>query len=156
MSSYISRLLRTPAASKRLISQLTERGGKNRFSLLLQRLGLGKWANGVSGVGPRAISTTPVCKAEMADDIELATGIAKREMLLREQGCSDPWSMVKGIRRGAGRENDPTPIPSAFDGRLVGCVCLGDRFVKWMWLEKGNPKRCECGHYFVLKKVPPV
>lgn len=88
--------------------------------------------------------------------MELATGIFKRELMLRRAGCLDPWAMKKPMKRGAGRENDPTEVPSAFDGRLVGCLCLGDRGAKWMWLEKGAPKRCECGHYFVLKNVPAV
>ncbi|XP_022230583.2 cytochrome c oxidase subunit 5B, mitochondrial [Drosophila obscura] len=151
MSSYLARLLKAQAASKRLISQLTKREGK--LSTLLRRMGLQKWADTES---TREISTTPVRMAEMADDMELATGIAKREMLLKEQGCGDPWGLGKILKRGSGRLNDPTQIPSAFDGRLVGCLCLDDRFAKWMWLEKGPPKRCECGHYFVLKQVPPV
>ncbi|EDW76189.1 uncharacterized protein Dwil_GK15324 [Drosophila willistoni] len=151
MSSYISRLRAAQSASKRLISQLTQREGK--VSAFLRRLGLG---GKVVAPIPRAISTTPVRKAEMADPLEHATGIEKRELLLKAAGCADPWAMRKPLRRGSGRENDPTVIPSAFDGRLVGCICLGDRFAKWMWLEKGAPKRCECGHFFVLKNVPPV
>ncbi|SPP82345.1 cytochrome c oxidase subunit 5B, mitochondrial [Drosophila guanche] len=153
MSAYFARLFKAQAASKhRLISQLSQHKGK--FSSLLRRMGLQKWAETASM--KRQISTTPVRMAEMADDLELATGIAKREMLLKEQGCGDPWGLGKILKRGSGRLNDPTEIPSAFDGRLVGCLCLDDRFAKWMWLEKGAPKRCECGHYFVLKKVPPV
>ncbi|EDW37154.1 GL25677 [Drosophila persimilis] len=151
MSSYLARLLKAQTASKRLVSQLVQRKGK--LSSLLQRVGLKKWTDTAAA---RAISTTPVLKAEMADDMELATGIAKREMQLKEQGCGDPWGLGKILKRGSGRLNDPTEIPSAFDGRLVGCLCLDDRFAKWMWLEEGPPKRCECGHYFVLKKVPPV
>lgn len=88
--------------------------------------------------------------------MELATGIFKRELLLRQSGNYDPWLFAKPIKRGAGRENEPTEIPSAFDGRIVGCLCLGDRSPKWMWLEKGDPKRCECGHYYKLVKIESV
>ncbi|EDW63325.1 cytochrome c oxidase subunit 5B, mitochondrial [Drosophila virilis] len=158
MSSFISRLLKSPFASKRLVSQLTQRG-EGKLGAVLRQLGL-KRVLGVFGVkegaGTRAISTTPVLKKELTDDMELATGIFKRELMLRQAGCNDPWAMKRPMKRGAGRENDPTVIPSAFDGRLVGCLCLGDRAPKWMWLEKGNPKRCECGHYYVLKNVPAI
>jgi len=71
--------------------------------------------------------------ALIADD-QLVTGIQKREMLLAKQGCEDPWGFSKVIRRGSGRENDPTVVPSAFDARLVGCLCLDDIF-KGVYLE---------------------
>ncbi|XP_023160750.1 cytochrome c oxidase subunit 5B, mitochondrial [Drosophila hydei] len=164
MSSFISRLLKSPFASKRLVSQLT-RPGEGKLGTMLRvlgwqrmlgALGIKEFGGGSVGVVNRGISTTPVCNKQLTDDMELATGIFKRELMLRRAGCLDPWAMKKPMKRGAGRENDPTEVPSAFDGRLVGCLCLGDRGAKWMWLEKGAPKRCECGHYFVLKNVPAV
>ncbi|EDV99428.1 cytochrome c oxidase subunit 5B, mitochondrial [Drosophila grimshawi] len=157
MSSFISRLLKSPIATKRLVSQLTQ-SGEGKFSEMLRQFSL-KRILGVferkGGVGERTKSTTSV-SSELTDDMELATGIFKRELMLRQGGCTDPWAMKRPLKRGAGLEKDPTVIPSAFDGRLVGCLCLGDRVPKWMWLEKGEPKRCECGHYFVLKNVPAV
>ncbi|TDG45048.1 hypothetical protein AWZ03_008549 [Drosophila navojoa] len=160
MSSFISRLLKSPLASKRLVSQLTHRGERKLGSLLrelgMQRVLGALGIKGFVGVANRGIATTPVSNKQLTDDLELATGIFKRELMLRKAGCTDPWSMKKPMKRGAGRENDPTEVPSAFDGRIVGCICLGDRSAKWMWLEKGAPKRCECGHYFVLKNVPAV
>ncbi|XP_017033874.1 cytochrome c oxidase subunit 5B, mitochondrial [Drosophila kikkawai] len=152
MSSYISRLLKAQAASKRLISNLTQREGK--LKSLWRQLGL---KGGSTSTKPRAISTSQVHKSVLIEDEELATGIQKREMDLVKQGCDDPWGFRRIIKRGTGRENDPTVIPSAFDARLVGCLCLDDRQPKWMWIEKDEgPKRCECGHFFVLKNVPPV
>lgn len=154
MSSYISRLLKAQSASKRLISNLTQRDGK--LSSLLRRLGL-QWQGAAAAPQQRPISTTQVQKSALIADDQLVTGIQKREMLLAKQGCEDPWGFSKVIRRGSGRENDPTVVPSAFDARLVGCLCLDDRLPKWMWIEKDEgPKRCECGHYFILKNVPPV
>ncbi|XP_017069830.2 uncharacterized protein LOC108107000 isoform X1 [Drosophila eugracilis] len=60
MSSYISRLLKTPAASKRLISNLTQRDGK--LNSLLRRLGLQGKGGNAAAPGPRPISTTQVQK----------------------------------------------------------------------------------------------
>ncbi|EDV59092.1 cytochrome c oxidase subunit 5B, mitochondrial [Drosophila erecta] len=155
MSSYISRLLKAQSASKRLISNLTRRDGK--LSSLLRGLGLKRPGGAAAAPGQRPISTTQVQKSALIEDEQLVTGIQKREMLLAKQGCEDPWGFTKMIRRGSGRENDPTVVPSAFDARLVGCLCLDDRMPKWMWIEKDEgPKRCECGHFFVLKNVPPV
>ncbi|XP_043643887.1 cytochrome c oxidase subunit 5B, mitochondrial [Drosophila teissieri] len=155
MSSYISRLLKAQSASKRLISNLTQRDGK--LSSLLRRLGLQRQGGAAAAPGQRPISTTQVQKSALIEDEQLVTGIQKREMLLAKQGCEDPWGFTKVIRRGSGRENDPTVVPSAFDARIVGCLCLDDRLPKWMWIEKDEgPKRCECGHFFVLKNVPPV
>ncbi|KAH8260085.1 hypothetical protein KR026_002853 [Drosophila bipectinata] len=155
MSSYISRWLKAPSASKRLISHLTQREGK--LSSLLRRLGLQPQSGGNAAAGSRPISTTQVQKSVLIDDDELVTGIQKREIQLAKQGCTDPWGIGRVVRRGSGRENDPTVVPSAFDHRLVGCICLDDRFAKWMWIEKDEgPKRCECGHYFVLKNVPGI
>ncbi|XP_039496199.1 cytochrome c oxidase subunit 5B, mitochondrial [Drosophila santomea] len=155
MSSYISRLLKAQSASKRLISNLTQRDGK--LSFLLRRLGLQRLGEPAAAPGQRPISTTQVQNSALIEDEQLVTGIQKREMLLAKQGCEDPWGFSKVIRRGSGRENDPTVVPSAFDARIVGCLCLDDRLPKWMWIEKDEgPKRCECGHFFVLKNVPPV
>ncbi|XP_017854253.2 cytochrome c oxidase subunit 5B, mitochondrial [Drosophila busckii] len=155
MSSFISRLAKSTAASKRLVSQLTQRS-EGKMGALLRQLGLDRILGGLGNKAGRAISTTPVLKAGMIDDIELATGIFKREKLLREAGCNDPWAMSKAMRRGSGRKNDPTMIPSALGGRMVGCLCGIERGPKWMWLESGDPVRCECGHYFQIKYVPPV
>ncbi|KAH8306748.1 hypothetical protein KR044_012099 [Drosophila immigrans] len=157
MPSFISRLLKSSFPTKRLVSQLTQRG-EDKLGALLRQLGLQKVLGvfGVKSVGHRGISTTLVAKKQLTDDMELATGIFKRELQLREAGCNDPWAMARPLKRGPGREKDPTVIPSVFDGRMVGCLCLGDRAPKWMWLEKGAPKRCECGHYYVLKKAEPI
>lgn len=161
MSSYILRFLKSSIPSKRLVSQLTQRG-EGKLGALLRQLGLQKMLGvfelgSKEGTGKRGLSTTaPMAQKPLTDDMELATGIFKRELQLRQAGCDDPWAMARPMKRGAGRENDPTVITSAFDGRLVGCLCLGDRSPKWMWLEKGSPKRCECGHYYVLKKADPI
>uniref|UniRef100_A0A034WTU6 Cytochrome c oxidase subunit 5B, mitochondrial n=1 Tax=Bactrocera dorsalis TaxID=27457 RepID=A0A034WTU6_BACDO len=104
----------------------------------------------------RCISSTKICLAEMNDPMDHATGIEKRELEQWKAGNKDPWLLDTVLKRGPGTKEQPTMIPSAFDGRIVGCSCKGNRFVNWMWLEKGAPKRCECGFYFQLKEVKPV
>ncbi|CAD6997534.1 unnamed protein product [Ceratitis capitata] len=92
----------------------------------------------------------------MNDPMDHATGIEKRELEQFKSGNKDPWLLDTVLKRGPGTKEQPNMIPSAFDGRIVGCSCKGNRFVNWMWLEKGAPKRCECGYYFQLKEVKPI
>ncbi|CAI6353975.1 unnamed protein product [Macrosiphum euphorbiae] len=85
------------------------------------------------------------------DPLDLATGIEKKEMLLRLAGNDDPYNL-KAIKRGVGTCDKPTLVPSAFEARIIGCVCEEDAsHVKWMWLYSGEPKRCYCGHWYKLE-----
>lgn len=54
--------------------------------------------------------------------MEHATGIEKRELLLKAAGNDNPFDM-KVFKRGAGTKENPNLIPSAFDARIVGCIC---------------------------------
>lgn len=58
----------------------------------------------------------------MNDPIEHATGLEKRELLAKAAGNDDPFDMHV-IKRAEGTKDKPTLIPSAFDARIVGCVC---------------------------------
>ena len=58
----------------------------------------------------------------MSDPLEHATGIEKRELLAKAAGNDNPFDM-KVFKRGAGTKEVPNLIPSAFDARLVGCIC---------------------------------
>lgn len=58
----------------------------------------------------------------MNDSVEHATGIEKRELLAKQAGNENPFDM-KVFKRGAGTKDVPNLIPSAFDARLVGCIC---------------------------------
>lgn len=117
----------------------------------------------------------------MNDPIEHATGLEKRELLAKAAGNEDPFDMHI-MKRAQGAKDSPTLIPSAFDARIVGCVCkyhnasspgvlywllidfsVADEtghedqtFVQWMWLHQGQPKRCECGYWFKLVEKAPV
>ncbi|CAO1395862.1 unnamed protein product [Diamesa hyperborea] len=102
-----------------------------------------------------AFSSARYCKM-MNDPMDHATGIEKRELLARAAGNDDPFDM-KVFKRGAGTKESPNMIPSAFDARLVGCICEEEQtYVQWMWLYQGSPKRCECGHWFKLVEKAPV
>lgn len=58
----------------------------------------------------------------MNDPMEHATGIEKRELLAKAAGNENPFDM-KVFKRGPGTKESPNLIPSAFDARLVGCIC---------------------------------
>lgn len=109
-------------------------------------------------IGRRYISSTNAPwagKVVFGDPIEQATGVQKRELLGKIAG-NDPFDL-RVIKRGAGTRGQPNEIPSANDARLVGCICEeGCASINWMWLHKGEPKRCECGHWFSLVHKAPV
>ncbi|CAH1365879.1 hypothetical protein MTP99_002163 [Tenebrio molitor] len=95
-------------------------------------------------------------KVTMGDPVEHATGLEKRELLAQVAGNDNPFDL-KVIKRGPGTKTQPNEIPSAFEARLVGCVCEEESTsVNWMWLYKGQPRRCECGHWFNLVHKAPV
>lgn len=80
----------------------------------------------------------------------------KRQLLNRVTGSDNPFD-VKVLKKGPGTKQDPTEIPSAFDARLVGCICDEDSTnINWVWLHKGEPKRCECGHWYTLVHRSPA
>lgn len=67
----------------------------------------------------------------MSDPIEHATGIEKRELLAKQAGNDNPFDM-KVFKRGAGTKDKPNQIPSAFEARIVGCICKYF-FICLMW-----------------------
>ncbi|XP_044742282.1 cytochrome c oxidase subunit 5B, mitochondrial-like [Chrysoperla carnea] len=103
-----------------------------------------------------ALTASRFADKPLADPVEHATGIEKREILAKISGNDDPFDM-KVIKRVDGGKSNPTLIPSAFDARIVGCVCEEDATsVTWMWLHKGQPKRCECGYWYKLVEKTPI
>ncbi|KAK4886811.1 hypothetical protein RN001_003082 [Aquatica leii] len=92
----------------------------------------------------------------MGDPLDHATGIEKRELLLQVSGNPNPFDM-KMLRRGPGTKENPTEIPSAFDCRIMGCICHHDATtIQYQWIYKGTPTRCECGYWFKLVHKTPV
>lgn len=73
----------------------------------------------------------------LGDPIEHATGIEKRELLAKLAGNDDPFSMNVLKRADNTTKEKPNLVPSAFDARLVGCICEEDQtFINWMWLHQ--------------------
>jgi len=89
-------------------------------------------------------------KVTMPDTLGHAVGIERYELLAKLAGNEDPFEMnVK--KRAKGTVDEPTLIPSLYEKRLVGCICEEDAVsINWMFLHKGEPKRCECGYWFKL------
>ncbi|ENN75948.1 cytochrome c oxidase subunit 5B, mitochondrial [Dendroctonus ponderosae] len=115
------------------------------------------WMNIAKRFAFRSTGRNFSSKVTLGDPIEHATGLEKRELLAKLAGNDDPFDANKVFKRGAGTKAQPNEIPSAFDARLVGCVCEeGSTSINWMWLHKGEPKRCECGNWFTLVHKAPV
>ncbi|XP_063218349.1 cytochrome c oxidase subunit 5B, mitochondrial-like [Bacillus rossius redtenbacheri] len=103
-----------------------------------------------------SISSVQCAKKLMGDPMELATGLEKRELLAELAGNDDPFNM-KLMKRGPGTKENPNLIPSAFDARIIGCICEPEaQHIKWMWLHKGEPKRCSCGSWYKLQETTPI
>ncbi|XP_012288494.1 cytochrome c oxidase subunit 5B, mitochondrial-like [Orussus abietinus] len=95
-------------------------------------------------------TTRPAKTSTLPDPLELATGLEKYELLQKMAGNDDPFDM-NVIKRGPSTKDCPTLVPSAFDSRLVGCICEEEATsINWMWLHQGSPRRCECGFWFKL------
>merc|ERR1712198_301978 len=92
----------------------------------------------------------------MPDGFGHSVGAERYELLAKMAGVEDPFE--KNVRpRTAGTRDDPNIEPSMFDKRIVGCVCEEDSIsVNWMYLHRGECKRCECGYYFKLVDLKPL
>lgn len=89
----------------------------------------------------------------MNDPFDHATGLEKKEMEAWRKGNPDPF-MMRVMKRGVGTKDTPTTVPSVHESRIVGCICHEEAFyVNYMWLYKGEPKRCECGYWFKLTEM---
>lgn len=109
--------------------------------------------------GPQIFRTlAPRCyvtKITMGDPVEHATGIEKRELLAKMAGNCDPFGLEL-CKVGTGTQDDPIQIKSAFDSRIVGCICNEEAvYPNWMWLHENECKRCECGRWFTLVPTEP-
>lgn len=104
----------------------------------------------------RSISYSTRYLKECADSLDHATGMEKRELLAKAAGDDDPFNL-KVTKRGPGTKDCPNLVPSAFNSRMVGCICEEDQsHINWMWLHEGTPRRCECGYWFKLVEKAPL
>lgn len=97
----------------------------------------------------------PSEKVNFPDVTEQATGEAKLFLLAFENGIIDPYCNLPVERRGAGTKDNPVKVQSFSEDRLVGCVCEETQnYLKYTHLYKGEPKRCQCGHWMELVDAP--
>nr|ABR23413.1 cytochrome c oxidase polyprotein Vb [Ornithodoros parkeri] len=90
------------------------------------------------------------------DAREYACGKEKLELDAIAAGNEDPFDM-RVFKRGPGTKDNPNLIPSYLEKRMIGCICEEDATViNWMWLHRGDPRRCECGHWFKLVDAKPL
>jgi len=89
-------------------------------------------------------------KVDMPDTLGHSVGPERWELLARLAGNEDPFEMnIK--KRAKGTFEEPTLIPSMYEKRLVGCICEEDAIsINWMFIFKGEPKRCHCGNWYKL------
>merc|ERR1711862_943855 len=89
------------------------------------------------------------------DPIDHATGLEKYELLAEQAGNDDPF-FCKAQAMAKGTKDEPNVIQALDVYRMVGCVCHpDDTNIKWMWLYKDQPKRCQCGYWFKLESHEP-
>uniref|UniRef100_C9W1M6 Cytochrome c oxidase polypeptide Vb n=2 Tax=Ixodidae TaxID=6939 RepID=C9W1M6_RHISA len=95
-------------------------------------------------------------KPRLYPGMEYATGREKQELLAHAAGNDDPFDM-KVFKRGPGTKDNPNLIPSHLEKRMIGCICEEDQtHINWMWLHRGDPKRCECGYWFKIVDAKPL
>jgi len=82
---------------------------------------------------------------------DLALNKRRYEYAMKYKGYDDPWDMMPVKRIPNSSPENANLLPSAHDKRLIGCICNEDVFhIKWMFVHKGEPKRCYCGHWFKI------
>jgi len=92
--------------------------------------------------------------ASMPDQMGHTVGPERWELLSRtSKSNADPYEMNISEMRDSSI-TDPILIPSTEENRIIGCICEEDALaVNWMYLYKGETKRCECGHWFRIMPV---
>ncbi|CAL1540339.1 unnamed protein product [Lymnaea stagnalis] len=91
---------------------------------------------------------------ELPDNLGHAVGLERHELLAHQAGDDDPFEM-KVLKATKGTFDKPTVIKSVNQRRMIGCICEEDALtINWMYVHKGEPKRCECGYWFKLVDAP--
>ncbi|XP_059163088.1 cytochrome c oxidase subunit 5B, mitochondrial-like [Physella acuta] len=96
----------------------------------------------------------PSDDVKLPDSLGHSVGPERYELLAHESGEEDPFEM-KVVKRAKGTFDEPTIVKSINNKRMVGCICEEDALtINWMYVHKGEPKRCECGYWFKLVDLP--
>jgi len=109
---------------------------------------------GFSGLNTRVVSLMPRRQLKQwripsNTDVEFETAATKRKFVEKE----DPWGMKALPRNKTSSIERPNVVYGVAARRLLGCVCHEDATdVAWMWIQRGEPSQCACGHWFALKQ----
>lgn len=94
---------------------------------------------------------------DYAANLGVVSNDQRNETIEEMRGSLDPFdSFIKKMEmfKSAGERNDPIRIPSVTGYRIIGCVCEEDEDeVYWMEVNKGEKKRCKCGHWFQIEMI---
>lgn len=83
--------------------------------------------------------------------------VAKTDKHGKLAELNDPFDLKIVARGGEGTKDSPDLIPSMFNRRIVGHICEEDQsHITWFYLYKGEPQKCQCGHWFKLVPVDPL
>ncbi|KRX95556.1 Cytochrome c oxidase subunit 5B, mitochondrial [Trichinella pseudospiralis] len=125
---------------------LEEGSGKVTYPLgltMLKTVFVGAWG------GVRALHKTAAA-SHMQHPIEGIYGEQRAELISQLRGDYNFGPAY--FKRGVGSKEQPNMVPSAFENRLIGCICEPSQlYIHYMWLRKGFPRRCRCGYWFTLK-----
>ncbi|KAI6221322.1 Cytochrome c oxidase subunit Vb [Aphelenchoides fujianensis] len=89
------------------------------------------------------------------DPLEHAQGREKKMLIARLAG-DDRYEPKVYYRSEASTREKPNLVPAHFLERIIGCMCEHDAgHVNFMVIRKGDPKRCECGHWFKAVDADP-
>lgn len=95
----------------------------------------------------------------MADPWDILYGAERFEIAMKTKGYDDPYDMEPMKRKAVSTKQDPNIVLTLSDDRIVGCVCEEDTHrIEYMFIGKGETKRCECGHWFkcVERELPDL
>ncbi len=95
----------------------------------------------------------------MANPWDLLYGAERFEIAMKNKGYDDPYDMEPVKRKAVSSAADPNIIQTLEDQRIIACICEQDtHHINYMWIAKGETKRCECGHFFkcVERELPDL
>lgn len=155
MSSSSSSSSSTPATTSKKASDVSinqDTGGRKRESFRSKLASVfGGYVDPANPNEPKI----PADKVDLPDVVEHATGEAKLFLLAFENGILDPYCNLPTERNGRGSKDNPVKVESFINERIVGCICEDSQnYIKYTTIYKGEPKRCQCGHWLELVEAP--
>ncbi|XP_058964044.1 cytochrome c oxidase subunit 5B, mitochondrial-like [Pocillopora verrucosa] len=103
-----------------------------------------------------SVTSTRLSNGGIPTDAEQATGLEKKEYDALAAGIDDPFNM-KPYEGPPGTKDKPLEVLSMFDERIIGCICEPEATsIVWNKLHLNEVTRCECGHFFVLRRGNPI